>query len=84
MHYRTVMLAVAPPGFAWVAFAGDVNGDGFADVIIGPARNDANGVYSAGASYVVFGSASGFAANTDASTLDGTANQYRQSRAIAC
>src|SRR5262245_36484780 len=44
-----------------VASAGDVNGDGFADLIVG----------APGAQYVVFGKASGFAANIDASALDG-------------
>ncbi|MDQ2689559.1 MAG: hypothetical protein M3Y29_04715, partial [Chloroflexota bacterium] len=40
-------------GFA-VAGAGDVDGDGFADVIVGAFGNDAKGA-SAGRSYVVFG-----------------------------
>ena len=42
----------------------DVNGDGFADVIVGAS--------GANASYVVFAQASGFAANIDLSSLDGT------------
>ena len=49
-----------------VASAGDVNGDGFADLIVGapaPTRTAAD----SGASYVVFGKASGFAANIDLS-----------------
>jgi hypothetical protein len=54
-----------------VASAGDVNGDGFADVIIGAHGADPNGSYS-GASYVVFGRESGFAANFNLSALDGT------------
>ncbi len=54
-----------------VASAGDVNGDGFADVIVGAVFADPNGSYS-GASYVVFGQASGFAANLDLSSLDGS------------
>lgn len=37
-----------------VSGAGDVNGDGLADVIIGASGNDPNGAYS-GRSYVVFG-----------------------------
>jgi Ca2+-binding RTX toxin-like protein len=54
-----------------VASAGDVNGDGFADVIIGAQGVDTNG-YNSGASYVVFGKASGFAASLNLSTLDGS------------
>ncbi len=54
-----------------VASAGDVNGDGFDDLIVGARDADPNGTYS-GASYVVFGKAAGFAANLDLSTLDGT------------
>jgi hypothetical protein len=45
-----------------VASAGDVNGDGIDDLIIGAYRADPNGSYS-GASYVVFGKAGGLAAN---------------------
>src|SRR5262245_22419190 len=37
------------------AGAADVNGDGFADMIIGAYRADPGGVYDAGSSYVVFG-----------------------------
>ena len=55
-----------------VTGAGDVNGDGFADVIVGaPAAN-----YGAGESYVVFGRASGFSASLDLASLDGT-NGFR-------
>jgi hypothetical protein len=54
-----------------VASAGDVNGDGFDDVIIGGDAADINGDYS-GTSYVVFGTGAGFASNVDLSGLDGT------------
>jgi hypothetical protein len=42
-----------------VSNAGDVNGDGFDDVIVGAFLNDAGG-QDAGAAYVIFGKASGF------------------------
>ncbi|PLX38238.1 MAG: hypothetical protein C0606_08460 [Hyphomicrobiales bacterium] len=54
-----------------VSSAGDINGDGFDDLIVGAPYADPNGVAS-GASYVVFGKASGFAANLELSSLDGT------------
>jgi Ca2+-binding RTX toxin-like protein len=56
-------------GFS-VASAGDVNGDGFDDVIVGARGANAAGTDS-GASYVLFGRASGFAANINLSTLNG-------------
>ncbi|MBT9311099.1 beta strand repeat-containing protein [Leptothoe kymatousa] len=55
-----------------VSSAGDVNGDGIDDVIIGAYRADPNGQSYAGESYVVFGSTSPFAASLDLSALDGT------------
>ncbi len=67
-------------GFS-VASAGDFNGDGFADLIIGAKGADPHGSYS-GASYVVFGKASGFGANLDLSSLDGT-NGFKLSGASA-
>ena len=50
--------------------AGDVNGDGFDDVIIGALVADPNGINNAGSSYIVFGKASGFDEMLDLSTLD--------------
>lgn len=41
-----------------VSGAGDINGDGFEDLIIGARRADPNGIRDAGESYVVFGGAS--------------------------
>ncbi len=52
-----------------VSDAGDVNGDGYADVIISVYNADPNGS-SSGSSYVVFGKASGFGATLDLSSLD--------------
>lgn len=54
-----------------VSGAGDVNGDGFDDVIIGAPYAAPNGNKS-GSSYVVFGQASGFSATLDLSSLDGS------------
>ena len=53
-----------------VSGAGDVNGDGFADVIVGAYHASLNGSHS-GASYIIFGKASPFAASLALSTLDG-------------
>ena len=54
---------------ASVSTAGDVNGDGFDDLIIGASAPIPTA--PTGASYVVFGKASGFAANLNLSTLNG-------------
>ena len=50
-----------------VSSAGDVNGDGFDDILVGAYLNDAGGT-NAGAAYVIFGKASGLA-DVDLSTL---------------
>ena len=55
-----------------VASAGDLNNDGFADLIIGAAGGDPGARANAGEAYVVFGKAGGFAANLDLSSLNGT------------
>jgi hypothetical protein len=54
-----------------VSQAGDVNGDGYADLIVGDKSNTPNGTGS-GSSYVVFGKAAGFASTLDLSTLNGS------------
>jgi VCBS repeat-containing protein len=51
-----------------VSSAGDVNGDGFDDLIVGAPRGNAGGT-NAGEAYVLFGTASGFG------TADGTGRQ---------
>ena len=62
-------------GFS-VASAGDVNGDGFSDLLIGAYAADPSGRDQAGTTYVVFGKAAGFAAAIDLAALDGT-NGFR-------
>ncbi len=57
--------AVDQAGFS-VSGAGDVNGDGFADLIVGARGGDDGGTY-AGEAYVVFGKESGFG-NLDSNT----------------
>jgi len=54
-----------------VSGAGDVNGDGIDDLIIGANLADPNGNQNAGRSYVVFGSNAGFSSSFDLSTLNG-------------
>ena len=59
----------AQTGFS-VAGAGDVNGDGYDDLIIGANQANSNG-YDSGESYVIFGSASGFASIVDLADISG-------------
>ncbi|MEZ5471146.1 MAG: integrin alpha [Marinicella sp.] len=54
-----------------VSSAGDVNGDGIADLIIGAHRADSNGASETGSSYVVFGSETGFQNPFNLLTLNG-------------
>jgi len=58
-----------------VSSAGDVNGDGIDDLIIGASGADPNGS-SSGQSYVVFGNRSGFGSALNLSTLNGS-NGFR-------
>ncbi len=55
-----------------VSGAGDVNGDGFADIIVGMRDESNGGVAGSESSYVIFGSASGFGASVDLGSLNGT------------
>src|SRR5215471_12311103 len=55
----------------WVSSAGDINGDGFSDLIIGAAWGGTNGA-NAGASYVLFGKASGFGSVVSVASLNGS------------
>ncbi|MEO0519584.1 MAG: hypothetical protein AAF171_20015, partial [Cyanobacteria bacterium P01_A01_bin.116] len=58
-------------GFS-VSSAGDVNGDGIDDLIIGAPYAQSNSGYSAGKTYVVFGSTTDLDENLDLSILDGS------------
>ena len=51
-----------------VSAAGDVNGDGFDDLIVGAVSNDGGGG-NAGAAYVVFGKAASFATPVDLDSI---------------
>ncbi len=55
-----------------VSAAGDVNGDGFDDLIIGAGQADPNTISSAGESYVLFGKSGGFGAVVELSSIDGS------------
>ena len=55
----------------YASAAGDINGDGFADLVVSTYGYDSDGNYS-GDSYVVFGSAGAHGAVLDVSTLDGS------------
>jgi hypothetical protein len=55
-----------------VSGVGDINGDGFDDVLIGAKLADPNGNNYAGEVYIVFGKADGFTSSIGLSDLDGT------------
>jgi hypothetical protein len=77
-------------GFS-VSAAGDINGDGLGDLIVGAFAADPNGNSDSGSSYVVFGKSSGFAATlalsglsgTDGFRLDGVAAGDRSGRSVS-
>ncbi|HEY9817195.1 MAG TPA: cadherin domain-containing protein, partial [Candidatus Obscuribacterales bacterium] len=64
-----------------VSSAGDINGDGFDDLIIGSYRADPNSNTDSGSSYVVFGSDAGFSSTLNLSNLNGS-NGFRIDGAV--
>ena len=56
-----------------VSGAGDVNGDGYDDVLIGAYGADISGKAMPGSSYVFFGKRSGYSSNVNLGTLNGSA-----------
>ena len=54
-----------------VSGAGDINGDGLDDLIIGAVSADPNGINDAGQSYIIFGSSEKFPSSIELSDLDG-------------
>ena len=73
--FRLVGVTIGEGSGCAVSAAGDVNGDGFDDLVVGAYRAHPNGS-SSGASYVVFGHASGFTASVSLGTLNGS-NGFR-------
>lgn len=57
-------------GFS-VSGAGDVNGDGFEDIVVGAPGSTVNGDSGAGKAFILFGSAGGFNKAFNPNTLDG-------------
>ena len=58
-------------GYA-VSTAGDINNDSYDDLVISAWKADPNGNADSGSTYVVFGTASGFGATFDLSSLNGS------------
>ncbi|WP_395023057.1 FG-GAP-like repeat-containing protein [Dongia sp.] len=79
--FRISGAAAADFAGASVSSAGDINGDGYADLIVGADSADANGTNS-GAAYVVFGHGGAFNPNIDLSSLNGS-NGFRLVGALA-
>lgn len=73
-----LMHGIAPEDRAgWaVDGAGDLNGDGIDDVVVGAPEADADGRPNAGESYVVYGTRAGFSPTLAFSSIDGT-NGFR-------
>ncbi|MFB3850783.1 MAG: FG-GAP-like repeat-containing protein [Acidobacteriota bacterium] len=59
-----------------ISTAGDINGDGYSDIIIGAERYDGSLTYDEGAAFVYYGSASGLSQNPDWLVTSGQGNSY--------
>jgi hypothetical protein len=67
------LLGIDPEDFGGkVGAAGDINGDGFSDLVIGAYTADRGGYTQAGEAYIVFGSDAAFASTLHLSALDGS------------
>jgi hypothetical protein len=83
MPARVLEGVAAEDQFGWsVASAGDVNGDGYADLVVGARYADPGGRSNAGTASVFLGSASGVAA-TPARVLEGVAAGDTFGRSVA-
>ncbi|TMV12683.1 FG-GAP repeat protein [Arenibacterium halophilum] len=65
-----------------ITYAGDLNGDGFADVVVGAFGRELGATVNVGAAYVIYGTDAGFPTNLDVTTLNGT-NGFRIDGAAA-
>jgi hypothetical protein len=59
-----------------VNFAGDINGDGFGDIVLGAQHNSEGSIYRMGTSYVIFGQSYGWPPQFNITTLNGTNGFY--------
>jgi hypothetical protein len=74
---RTLTSAATGDYFGWsVAGAGDVNGDGYADVVVGAYQADPGSRSNAGAAYVYYGSAAGLSSMPQRTLEGATASDY--------
>ena len=70
------LLAGGGDVYGWaVSGAGDVNGDGFDDLLVGTYGYDADGNYG-GTTYLIYGAAAGFASGVDVASLGTVVEDY--------
>lgn len=74
---RTLVGSVAGDNFGWcVAAAGDVNADGYDDIIVGAPYYDSGSTSNVGAAYIFHGSSSGIASAASRTVLGGASNDF--------